>query len=203
VLEHLERKLGRGEEDALAALAEPERPADAAGDAEERRLAFVEPRRRHRALEQLQRRRVAVRVGGDGEDRLRVDGHPRLDARAVVAGEELVVVDDDAVVDAHDRPVPDGVVVRGDRRVALRVVADVDEELRGAGRDVDPVEQHRGRRALLHDGRVAGRGRAVGVADGVGSALGDAREERLRCQGARGARTRDEAVAGDSAHLRR
>ena len=55
--------------------------------------------------------------------------------------EELVVVDDDPVVDPDDGAVADGVVVRGDRRVALGVVADVDEGLDGVGGNGDLVEE--------------------------------------------------------------
>jgi hypothetical protein len=44
-----------------------------------------------------------------------------------VAGEDLVVVDDDPVVDALDGAVTNGVVVRLDPRMALRVVAHMQE----------------------------------------------------------------------------
>ena len=57
--------LGRGEEDALGALAEPERAADAAREVDDVGLAAVEPGRRHRALQRLERARVAARVGGE------------------------------------------------------------------------------------------------------------------------------------------
>jgi hypothetical protein len=55
----------------------------------------------------------------------------------------------------------------------------VDEQLGGALRNVDPVEQLACRAALLRDDRV-GVGRApVGVADGVGAPLGDSSQQRL------------------------
>ena len=56
--------------------------------------------------------------------------------------------------------VPDRVVVRGDRRVALRVVADVDERLRRVGRDASCVEERARAGALLVHGdrRRPGRG---------------------------------------------
>ena len=79
-------------------------------------------------------------MGGEREDRFRVDGHLRLGPGAGVGGEQLVVVDDDPVVDADDRPVPDGMVVGVDRRVALRVVADVHEELVRGLRHRDALE---------------------------------------------------------------
>ena len=76
----------------------------------------------------------ALGVLGEREDRLGVDGHLRLGALEAVAREDLLVVDDDPVVDPDDRAVPDRVVVRLDRGMALRVVAHVDEHLgRAAG----------------------------------------------------------------------
>ena len=89
--------------------------------------------------------RVAARVGREGEDRLGVDGHARLGAGAGVGGEQLVVVQDPAVVDADDGPVPDRVVVGLDRRVALREVADVHEELVRPLGHGDVLEEPRGR----------------------------------------------------------
>jgi hypothetical protein len=58
-----------------------------------------------------------------------------------VLGEEFVVVDDDPVVDPDYRPVPDRMVVGRDRRVALRVVPDVDEELACGVRHGDPLQE--------------------------------------------------------------
>ena len=54
---------------------------------------------------------------------------------------------------ADDRAVTDRVVVGGDLRVALRVVADVEEHLARIGRDRDPVEDGARAGALLVDGR--------------------------------------------------
>ena len=59
----------------------------------------------------------------------------------VVPLEELVVVEDDPVVDPDDRAVPDRMVVGSDRRVALRVVAHVHEQLVGAVRHRDALEE--------------------------------------------------------------
>ena len=77
----------------------------------------------------------------EGEDRLRVDGHLGLGSLDAVAGEELVVVLDDAVVDANDAAVPDRVVVRRDLGVTLGEVPDVDERGARLRRDVELVEQ--------------------------------------------------------------
>ena len=73
--------------------------------------------------------RVVPGVCCEREDRLRIDGHPRFGSCAGVGGKQLVVVEDDPVVNADDRPMPNRMVVGGDRRVTLRVVAHVDEEL--------------------------------------------------------------------------
>ena len=160
-LGHLERGLGRGEEDAVAASAEPERPADAAGDEDRARLALVQPRARHRAAQALERARVVVRVRRDARRSPRSRPSSRLDAGAGVGGEQLVVVQDDPVVDPDNRAVPDRVVVGGDRRMALRVVAHVHEQLVRVGGHRDALEQLRGGRALLDDriGVSRGRGR--------------------------------------------
>ena len=56
---------------------------------------------------------------------------------SAVAGEDLLVVDDDPVVDADDRAVPDRVVVGEIGRVALRVVAHVHEDLGRVGGQLD------------------------------------------------------------------
>jgi hypothetical protein len=144
--------------------------------------------------------RVVVRVGGEAEDRLGVDGHPRLAAGAAVRGEQLVVVQDDPIVDADDRPVPDGVVVRGDRRVALGVVADMDEELGGRLGHVDALEELARRGALLRDDRIGVVGAAVGIADGVGAPLGDPGHQRLRRERPVDRAARGKAVSRDAAH---
>ena len=180
LLDDLERDAGRGEEELVLAGADPERPAGAAGGEDRAGDAGVEPGRRERAAQLLEGARVVVRVCREAEDRLGVDGHARLAARATMRCEQLVVVQDDPVVDADDRPVADRVVVRRDRRVALRVVADVDEELGRRLRDVDALEQPARRGALLRDDRIGVVGAPVGVADGVGAPLGDSGHERLR-----------------------
>ena len=160
LLDDFERGARRREEELVLAGAEPERPSDAARGEDRAGLALVEPRRRHRAEERLERRRLVPRMGGEREDRLGVDRHPRLGAGALELGEELVVVDDDPVVDPDHRAVPDGMVVGRDRRVALRVVAHVDEELGGRVGHVDALEKlARGRPLLRHDRIRIARGR--------------------------------------------
>ena len=47
---------------------------------------------------------MALRVLREREDRLRVDGHLRLGPLERVAGEDLLVVQDDPVVDPDDAP---------------------------------------------------------------------------------------------------
>src|SRR5207245_5515644 len=81
-LDDLESGARRGEEELMLALADPEGAADAAGGEDRAGHARVEPRGGHRAREVLEGVRVVVRVGGEGEDRLRVDRHPRLAAGA-------------------------------------------------------------------------------------------------------------------------
>ena len=154
LLDHFEGGLGGGEEELVLAGAEPQRPADAAGGEDRSGLALVEPRGRHRAEKRLERRRLVLRVSGKGEDRLRVDCHPRLGASARELCEQLVVVHDDPVVDPDHRPVADRMVVGGDRRMALRVVADVDEDLGRGLRDVDALEELACGRPLLRHHRV-------------------------------------------------
>src|SRR5207249_6408565 len=67
LLRDLERLAGRGEEELAAGRSDPERPADAAGEIEELRLALVEPGGRQRAAELLEAAgRAAVRLG-DGK----------------------------------------------------------------------------------------------------------------------------------------
>ena len=181
-LDHSERSLGRGKEDGVASLAEPHRATGAACEKEGVRLTLVDPGGRHGAAEVLERARVVPGMGGDREDRLRVHAHPRLGAGAGVGGEQLVVVRDDPVVDADDRPVPNGMVVGVDRGVALGVVAHVHQQLRHILGHRDPLEELRGGRALLDDGGVFLGSRAVGVPDGVGPSLGDGGEQCLRSQ---------------------
>jgi hypothetical protein len=88
-----------------------------------------------------------------------------------VTREERVVVRDDPVVDPHHAAVPDGVVVREDRRVALREVANVNEDLADRVGQGDRVDQRAGARLLLvHGNRVA---QAIRVSGSVGAALCD------------------------------
>ena len=103
-------------------------------------------------------------------------------------------------MDPDDRPVAHRVVVGRDRRMALRVVADVDEQLGGALGHVDAVEEEARGRALLRHDRVGVVEAPVGVPDGVGSALGDPGQQRLRGERPIDVAAGREAVAGDSAH---
>ena len=137
---------------------------------------------------------------GEREDRLRVDGHAALRTGTRVLLEQLVVVQDDPVVDADDVAVAHGMVVGRDRGMALRVVADVEEDLRRVGRNRDPLEHLARAGALLVDGRRP-LGRAPKrVTDRVGAALGDPREQRPRGQRAVDAAVGGETVTRDSAH---
>src|SRR5215207_1433615 len=114
--------------------------------------------------------------------------------------EDLLVVQDDAVVDADEAPVADGMVVGLDRRVALGVVAHVDERLRGLGRHRDLIHEGAGAGALLVD-----VDRSVGpsdrVANGVGATLGDRRQQRLGSQSPRDVTRGIQAVSGNSTHM--
>ena len=112
----LESRLGRGEEHLAPRAADPERPRDAARQLELRRRRARRSRPRHRALELLERGVIGTGRLHEGEDRLRVDGHLRLGPGEAVAVEDLLVVDDDPVVDADHRSVPDRMVVGDDRR---------------------------------------------------------------------------------------
>jgi len=199
LLDDLERGFRRREEELLAAGSDPERAPDAAGEEDLARPALVEPRGRHRAAELLERGRQAVRVLGEREDRLGIDGHVRLGALEPVRLHQLVVVEDDPVVHPDDRTVADGVVVCLDGGVALGVVADVDENLGDARGKHDVLEQRAcAGRLLLDLDRAA---RAVGVPDRVCAALRDPGEERLRRQRPLDAARRAQAVSSNSAHL--
>ena len=139
-------------------------------------------------------------MGGDGEDRLGVHGHAGLASRAVVVGEELVVVQDHPVVDTDHGAVADRMVVRRDGRMALGVVADVDQHLACALRNGDLVEKRACTGALLvHRDTLAGT--AVRVADSVGAALGDPRQESLSRERSLERARGGNAVSGDSAHI--
>ena len=63
--------------------------------------------------------------------------------------EQLVVIDDRAVVDLDDRFVADRMVVGQDARMTLCVVADVHEELCSGLGHLDAVEELACARALL------------------------------------------------------
>ena len=63
--------------------------------------------------------------------------------------------------------------------MALRVVADVDENLPCVLGHFDPLEQAAGRRPLLDHGGEPFAGSAVRVPHGVRAAVGDAREQGL------------------------
>jgi hypothetical protein len=115
-------------------------------------------------------------------------------------GEQLVVVDDDPVVDPDDRTVPHRMVVGRDRRMALRVVADVDEELARMCRHGDPVEQPARGRALLRAHRIFVLPAAIRVADRVGATIGDTGEQCLRSERPVDAASRREAISSDAAH---
>src|SRR5581483_11090458 len=154
---------------------------------------------RHRPPELLERPRVAPRCLGGGEDHLGVDAHAGCGPLVPVPDHQLVVVQDRAVVHADDGPVPDGVVVGGDARVALRVVPHVEEHLRGVGGDRDVLEDRAGAGAPLVHGGGAARS-AAGVADRVGSAFGDRGEQRLAGERTVDAASRAEAVSRDSTH---
>src|SRR3954471_21714438 len=103
-------------------------------------------------------------------------------------------------MDPDDRSVPDRVIVRGDRRMPLRVVTDMDEQLVDLLRHVHAVEELRGGGALLDDGRVGVARAAVGVSDGVGAPLGDRCEQSLGGQRPLETRTGAEAISGYATH---
>jgi hypothetical protein len=198
-LDRVERELRRGEEGLAVAAADPERAAHAAGEEEKPGTTLVEPGSRHRAVELIELRGAVLALLGQREDRLGVDRHVGLVAAPPALLEELIVVRDDPVVDPDDLAVADRVVVRGDGRMALRVVAHVDERLDGVGRDLDPIEQLARAGALLEhvDGTVRN---PVRVPDGVGAALGDPGQQRLRRERPVDARRGAQAIAGNAAH---
>ena len=195
------RPRDRCEEDLVAAAAEPQRPSDAVRGEDGSRLALIEPGGGHRARQRLECPRLVPRVRGQGEDRLGVDGHPGLGTGAGVGGKQLVVVEDDPVVNPDHRPVPHRVIVGGDRRMALRVVADMHENLGRVFRNGDPLEQMPRRRPLLGHDRIAIRRPPIGVTDCIRAAVGDPGQERLRGKRAVDPAPRREAISGDSAHL--
>jgi hypothetical protein len=180
----------------VPALADPERTAHPTGDVDGVGLTLVDPRDGHRAVQLVERAGGAPLGLHEREDGLGVDRHARRVPFEAVLGEDLLVVADDPVVDPDDRAVPNGVVVRLEARVALRVVADVDERLRGAGGHVDLVEKAARARPPLVDGQVD-PGAAVAVAGGVGSPLGDRGHEDLGGESGLDAARVAEAISGD------
>ena len=198
MLDDLEGEPGGGEERRVLALADPEGAADATGAVDEAVAALVDPRGGHRAAQLLERLRPALGQLGEREDRLGVDGHPGRGALEAVVGEDFLVVQDDPVVDADDRSVPDRVVVGLDHGVALGVVAHVDEHLARVLRDLDAVEELARAGALLVDLNVAAV--AIRIADRVGAALGDTCQQSLSGERPIDVALGTQAVSGDSAH---
>ena len=133
------------------------------------------------------------------EDRLGVDRHLGLCACEAGPREDLLVVLDDPVVDADDRAVPDRVVVGADPRMALRVVAHMDENLVRDCRYGNVVEDGARSGALLVHGHAA-RGVAVRVADCICATLGDSCKERLRAERTIDLGSMVDAVSRDAAH---
>jgi hypothetical protein len=119
-----------------------------------------------------------------------------------VLGHQLVVVEDDSVVDAHDGAVANRMVVRLDARVPLRVIAHVDQRLGCARRHDHLVEQCARTRTLLVD-RHRALAVPVGVPDSIGAALGDPGEQGLSRERAIHAAARTQAVSGNTTHLRK
>ena len=195
----LERGLGGGEEQLVAAAADPERPADAARQEQRLRAPLVEPRSRHRAAELLQSARSALVRLREREDGLRVDRHLGLGTLEAMLLHQLVVVEDDPVVDADDRSVPDRVVVGLDPGVTLCVVTHVDQCLGRTGGEHDLFEERARPGALLVD-RGSSRPAPVGVPDRVGAALGDPGEQGLGRERPVERARRAQAVSGYSAH---
>ncbi len=92
--------------------------------------------------------------------------------------EDLLVVEDDPVVDAHDMAVAHGMVVGDDGGVALRVVPDVQQDFDRLFGDRQVGDQRTGAgKALVH--RDGSTQRPMRVADGVGTALGDSSQQGL------------------------
>ena len=133
------------------------------------------------------------------EDRLGVDRHVWLCALDVIASEQRIVVQHDSVVDADDRAVPDGVIVRLDVRVTLCEVAHVNQRLLRLRRNGELVEERARTAAELRHARVA-RCAAMGISDGVRAALGDPGQKRLGSERPVDGRLGIEAESGYSAH---
>ena len=178
---------------------EPERPADAAREAQLAGNTLVEPRCRHRAAQRSSTRgeRSESTSAKIASESTVISGVARAEAEL---GEDRIVVRDESVVDADHGAVPDRVVVRLDGRVALRVVADVDERLRRAAGDLHAVEEP-GRAAVLLVDVDVGPAVPPCVPDRVGAALGDPGEERLRRERALDAALAAEAISRNAAHM--
>jgi hypothetical protein len=101
-------------------------------------------------------------------------------------------------VHADDRTVPDRVVVGDKTRMALRVIADVNEQLGGLGRDEDVLEESAGTGPLLvrDDGALA----PVGESHGIRAALGDPCEQCPTCHRPVDGAVWCKAVTGDTTH---
>ena len=174
-LHDLERRTGGGEQDLVPPAGHPQGTADAASHVKGIGLPLVDPGGQcpYELLEDVRELRDARRARRSPPS----PPSSRLVPHEIVTAEELVVVGDDPVVDPGHATVPDGMVVRGDRGVALRVVADVNQNLAGALGDDHGVEQCAAP-VCAAPPRAAG---AVCVADRVG-ALRDTREQRLGSQ---------------------
>jgi hypothetical protein len=103
-------------------------------------------------------------------------------------------------VDPDDAAVADRVVVGGEGGVALRVVADMDEELGRARRHPDEVEKLARSGALLvdRDGKAVAPER---VSRGVGAATGDCCQERLSRERLIDAAGGTQAISGNTAQI--
>ena len=198
-LRELERVFRRRKQNLLRPFPEPERPSDSAGQKEDVWNPLVDPGGRHRPVQLLEGKRAVSLGFHQGEDDLRVDGHVRFGTVEAPLREELLVVLDDAVVDPDDGAVADGMIVGREGRVALRVVAYVDEHLTGLVRNAHRPEQLTGAGALLGDLEVEA-GAAVRVSDRVRATLGDCRQESLRRESAIDAALAIQAISGDPAH---
>ena len=115
--------------------------------------------------------------------------------------EQIVVVEDDPVVDPDDRAVPYRMVVRRDRRMALRVVPHMYERLRRGCRNADAFQELARAGLLLVHRDLGVAGIAIRVSDRIRAPLRDSGQERLRTKRPVDARLRAEAVSGDPAHV--
>ena len=165
----------------MTPFADPERASEAAGREEDVGHALVHPRRGHGAVELLERLGPVGLVLDQREDRFGVDRHLGLGALEAVLGEDLLVVGDDPVVDPDHAAVAHRMVVGRERRMALGVVTDVDEELVRSRWDPHEIEELARPGALLvhRDGYPVA---PEGVSRGVRAATGDGCQKRLSGQ---------------------